>query len=113
MKSTRKAIGIDIGGTKIAIGAVDDAGCIRHRHSLETKPEAGFDNAVARMSRAVEDLLAAAAWAPAELSGIGIGCTGPVNPFRGTIHNPYTLPGWDNCNIVSAMRERLSVPVRL
>lgn len=113
MKSTRKAIGIDIGGTKIAIGAVDGAGCIRHRLTLETKPEAGFDNAVARISRAIEDLLTATVWAQAELSGIGIGCTGPVNPLRGTIHNPYTLPGWDNCNIVAALRERLGMPVRL
>jgi glucokinase len=113
MKSTGKAIGIDIGGTKIAIGAVDGDARIRHRLTLETKPEAGFDNAVARISRAIEELLAAAAWVPAELSGIGIGCTGPVSPFRGTIHNPYTLPGWDNCNIVTSLSQRLGVPVRL
>ena len=109
----RKAIGIDIGGTKIAIGAVDGEGRIHERATFETKPDAGFPNAVERICRATDDLLAASGWNHVELSGIGIGCTGPVNPLRGTIHNPYTLPGWDNCNIVAALQERLGLPVRL
>jgi len=113
MNAKLKAIGIDIGGTKIALGAVDGTGCIRHRITMETKPEAGFENAVERMCRAVEGLLSHAAWTTGELSGVGIGCTGPVNPLRGTIHNPYTLPSWDDCNIVDTLQERLRVPVRL
>jgi len=113
MTTTHKAIGIDIGGTKVAIGAVEGDGCIRCQVSLETKPEAGFASALSRIGRAIDDLLAKAGWPPSQLSGIGIGCTGPVNPFRGTIHNPYTLPTWDNADIVTPLRERFGVPVRL
>jgi len=113
MTTTHKAIGIDIGGTKVAIGAVEGDGCIRCQVSLETKPEAGFASALSRIGRAIDDLLAKAGWPPSQLRGIGIGCTGPVNPCRGTIHNPYTLPTWDNADIVTPLRERFGVPVRL
>ncbi len=46
-------------------------------------------------------------------SGIGIGCAGPVDPLTGLINNPYTLPTWDNCNIVSTLRDKFEVPVFL
>ena len=48
-----------------------------------------------------------------ELCGIGIGCAGPVNPKCGTIHNPYTLPGWDGCDIVTPLSKAFGVPVYL
>jgi glucokinase len=47
------------------------------------------------------------------LDGIGIGCAGPVDPARGTIHNPHTLPTWDDCDLVSPLAELFDVPVRL
>jgi glucokinase len=47
------------------------------------------------------------------LDGIGIGCAGPVDPARGTIHNPHTLPTWDDCDLVSPLAEHFGVPVRL
>jgi glucokinase len=65
------------------------------------------------MLDAVRRVLSQAGWGQDALNGIGIGCAGPVNPTRGTIHNPYTLPGWDNADMVTPLREALRVPVRL
>jgi glucokinase len=113
MSRDHKAIGIDIGGTKVAIGAVAGDGLIQCRVSIETKPDAGFPSAMSRIGTAIESVLSQAGWSLSQLRGIGIGCTGPVNPYRGTIHNPYTLPTWDDCNIVTALQDRFSVPVRL
>jgi glucokinase len=47
------------------------------------------------------------------LEGIGIGCAGPVDPRRGLINNPYTLGGWDRCDILTPLRARFGVPVWL
>jgi len=111
MTVPQPAIGIDIGGTKINVAAVDVAGRIRARVSFETRSDRGFAVCLAEL---VEGIRRVAREANLEkFSGIGIGCTGPVNPLRGTIHNPFTLPGWDGADIVTPLRETFAVPVRL
>jgi glucokinase len=47
------------------------------------------------------------------LIGIGIGCTGPLDPIRGTIHNPFTLPTWENVPIVDWMQKAFNAPATL
>jgi len=113
MSQSRKAIGIDIGGTKMAVAAVDAGGAILARATLPTEAELGFARAVERLAAAVEQLLPRVGWAPSELAGVGLGCAGPVNPAAGLINNPYTLPGWNQCDIISPLRERFGVPVWL
>jgi glucokinase len=81
--------------------------------TFPTEPERGFPDAVARIANGIEQALAKAKLTTAALAGIGIGCTGPVNPVRGTIHNPYTLSGWDDCNLVAPLAERFQMPVRM
>lgn len=107
------AVGVDLGGTKIAVAVLDPAGTIRARRTLPTEAAAGFPRAVARLGDAIAETLAEAGDATAGLAGIGIGCAGPVDPARGLIHNPFTLTGWDHCDIVSPLRERFGVPVSL
>jgi glucokinase len=107
------SIGVDIGGTKIALGAVGPEGTVRARTALATEAGLGFDRAVSRISEAVASLVAQAGWSAGGFAGIGIGCAGPVDPLRGLINNPFTLEGWQGCDIVSPLRERFRVPVFL
>jgi len=107
------AIGIDIGGTTTAVAAVDVAGRIHARAEFETRSDRGFAPGLVQLVEAVRRVLSEANWGEATLSGIGIGCAGPVNSVRGTIHNPYTLPGWDGADIVSPLGQAFKVPVRL
>jgi glucokinase len=115
MSSTEKAIvlGIDIGGTKIAIAAVTQEGQILSRDTMPTEAHRGFDDGRGRIVALADAVLAQARCAGGALTAIGIGCSGPVEPFKGTIHNPYTLPTWDGVNIVAPLRERFGVPVAL
>ncbi len=109
----RLALGIDIGGTKMALGLVDRAGRIVQSEVIATEAAAGFDRAVDRIVEATGVLTSRAGTDREELAGVGIGCTGPVDPRRGTIDNPYTLSGWNNCDIVTPLRRALGVEVRL
>lgn len=111
--SDARAIGIDIGGTKIAIAAVDGAAQIVARESIATEAERGFGRAVERMSRVIDRLLSQAGWPRESLAGIGVGCAGPVYPATGIIDNPHTLATWSNCDIVSALRGVFNCPVFL
>lgn len=108
-----KSIGVDIGGTKIAVGAVDREGNVVTRIELATDAGVGFGIAVERVCRAIDDVLAQAGWRGEELGGIGIGCAGPVDPRLGLINNPHTLSGWNACDILSPLRERFAVPAHL
>lgn len=105
--------GVDIGGTKIAVGVVDAEGRIVAQRSFPTEAALGFEQAVARIVAAVDECLAEAGASRATLQGIGVGCAGPVHPQRGTIDNPYTLPTWDGVDIVTPLRTTFARPVVL
>lgn len=107
------AIGIDIGGTKIAVAAVSSQGEVLANVRFATEPQLGFTTALNKMIAGINSVISDAGLKDEVLDGIGIGCAGPVDPLRGTIHNPHTLPTWDDCDLVSPLAERFSVPVRM
>jgi glucokinase len=113
VNETTKAVGIDIGGTKTVVAAVDGSGSVHGRNTFETRSERGFAAGLSELIESIHLVLKAAGWPAGVLAGIGIGCAGPVNPLRGTLHNPYTLPGWDGADIVTPLRKAFGVPAHL
>lgn len=101
---------IDIGGTKIAVGVVDNDGRVVGRRECRTDPERGYHDGIARM---IAMLRETAARAKVELRGIGIGCTGPVDPFAGVLGSVDLLPGWQGGAIVAGLTEAFGVPVAM
>jgi glucokinase len=73
---------------------------------MPTEPEAGFETAIQRINQRLLECLKESG---ASLYGIGIGCTGPVNPFTGEIGIVSFLPGWEGRNLVQALSERFGV----
>lgn len=100
--------GVDIGGTKIAAAAVTPGGEITARTEIEARAAEGAPRVVARLVRALHTIEQ-----NDKLLGIGIGCTGPVDPRTGHIMNPYTLPSWEDVDIVSPLAEAFQTPVVL
>lgn len=90
--------GVDIGGTKIAVAAVSLQGAILARAEIETRAAEGAPRVIGRLSDALHSIEQ-----DDELFGIGIGCTGPVDPRTGHVMNPYTLPTWEDVDIVSPL----------
>jgi glucokinase len=75
------AIGIDVGGTKIAGGWVSfPDGTIRERHMLPTATERGGRQVLDDVVRLVNDLTTAARAAHAEIQAIGLGLCELVSP---------------------------------
>lgn len=113
MSSSRLFVGIDIGGTKVAAAAISPAGAILGRAQAATAGLATRGAFVAGLAALAHEALAAAGCGGDRPLGVGIGCTGPVDPTRGTVHNPYTLPLPDGSDLVSPLRAALQAPVVL
>lgn len=106
---TRYALAVDLGGTKIEAGLVDEQGGVlaasRHRAPTgrEIMPE-GLRRAVSMVvSSALEHLPQGSS-----LAGAGIGSAGPVDFGRGTIH-PVNMPGVHGFELVEAVRDAVIV----
>jgi len=88
---------VDIGGTKIAVGMVDDEGKVRAQRQCPTAPERGYVHALGNI---VEMLQATAAGANTQITGIGIGSTGPLFALTGEFGDVNFFPNWKGENPV-------------
>ncbi|HXK02145.1 MAG TPA: ROK family protein [Verrucomicrobiae bacterium] len=108
MSSSALIGAVDIGGTKIAVGAVSEDGAVVGRSECPTTPAAGF---TAAMQRTAEMLRQASRQAGAAFCGIGVACPGPLDPLAGVVGDVGTLPGWRGGNIIAALSAEFGVPV--
>lgn len=101
---------IDIGGTKIAAAAVDRGGRVLAVETCPTEPARGFEDALTRM---VGMLRCCASEAGQSLEGIGIGCTGPVDPIQGRVGDVPFLPGWLGAELAGRLAAAFGVTAAL
>jgi glucokinase len=99
---------VDIGGTKIAAGAVTEGGTVLGRLECPTAPAEGFS---AAMRRTAEMLRTVSRQVGAGYAGIGVACPGPLDPLAGIVGDVGTLPGWQGGNIVAELSGEFGVPV--
>jgi glucokinase len=98
---------VDIGGTKIAVGAVRADGTIAHRSECPTEPHRGFSNTMDK----VRYMLRNAVGISGNFDGIGIACPGPLDPYTGVVGNVGTLPGWEGGDLVAELATEFGVTV--
>ncbi len=98
------AIGIDLGGTKIACGLVDRAGHEHASYRLPTLPEEGTDAVIGRIVQGIEYLLSQT---DQPVAGIGIGSPGQINPHTGVVYLATNL-SWHNIPLAQGVQQKLS-----
>jgi len=104
-------IGVDLGGTVVRAGAVDQDANLLAVSQAPIEAHLGAQAGLARIITVIEKVLGERA--DRHLLGIGFGATGPVDRQLGAIQNPFTLPGWENVPVVAPLREHFGVPVSL
>ena len=97
-------IGVDVGGTSIKFGLVDDTGRTVRTAKITTHQERGADDAVSRIAAAVDKLLAEAGATMDNVTRIGLGTPGTMDVPAGMLLDPPNLPAWNDFPI----RDRLS-----
>jgi glucokinase len=102
--------GIDIGGTKIALGLGGLDAQLLSLSRLPTQTEPGPHRI---MQAALDRLEQMALEIEAQIVAIGVCCGGPLDRQKGLILSPPNLPRWDEFPIMKVVNERFAVPALL
>lgn len=103
----KRAIGIDIGGTKIAAGIISDTGELHERAEVNSAPsdsEKMFD----RVVEAVEQVLRKSSISITDIEGIGVGVPGKVDREKGIAVYQNNLP-WRQFPISVRLQEQFGI----
>ena len=98
-------VGIDIGGTSIKFGLVDDLGRAVGKSSVPTHEERGPDEAMGRTVEEMKALLARMGLTGDDVGAIGIGSPGPQDCPSGMIIAPDNLPHWKDFAVVDFVKK--------
>ena len=107
----RYFVGIDIGGTNIAIGVADEEGKLVRKLSVPTRADRGQDALVEDMIASVKAVVELAGLKLSDVSSVGIGVPGAVTP-DGVVISAVNL-GWKNTPLAKIMGDALGLPVYL
>ncbi len=104
-------VGLDVGGTNIKIGVVDNAGQTLAYHSIRTEQDRGAEDACERMADVVRCMLAENKIDRKDVVRAGIATPGPMDIAQGMILRPGNLPGWWDFPIRDRVSHHLGLPV--
>lgn len=103
----RYAIGVDLGGTKIELGIVDEKGCIHQHRRLETLVHQGPAAVEEQILESVRSLQQETG---VPLSGIGIGVAGQIQPRTGLVIFAPNLK-WHYFPLQANIEKAIKIPV--
>ncbi|WP_417747788.1 ROK family protein [Rosistilla oblonga] len=103
--------GIDIGGTNIKIGLVDDAGKTLHFDHIPTQESEGPQSAVDRTAAFLAKIEQELGLSHEDVPVIGLGSPGSMDIPRGYLLDPPNLPHWWNFPIRDAFAKATGRPV--
>jgi glucokinase len=104
---------IDIGGTKIAGGLVNQKGhLVGETLTVPTRAGEGIRTSFGQVLRVIERLIRRAGGKD-EFRGIGLCAPGPVNPWTGLVRNPPNLPGWINLPLAKRIEDHFGLPTKV
>jgi glucokinase len=104
-------VGIDVGGTNIKLGLVDNEGEALSYHSMRTEQDKGAEDACSRMREAVQELIKKAGVSKSDVARAGLATPGPMDISKGMILRPGNLPGWWDFPIRERVSHHIGLPV--
>jgi glucokinase len=104
-------VGIDVGGTNIKFGLVDDAGQTVAFSTCSTDVEKGPDQAVERMADAIRQLITQAGAKRDRVPRVGLATPGTMDIPAGMLLTPHNLPSWEYYPIRDKLAAACGIPV--
>lgn len=103
-------LGVDIGGTKVAVGLVDRSGKIL---SQGRKPMVANGTPEAALQAVTDAINSISTAVGGGVQSIGICAPGPLDPKSGVVLNPPNLPCWRNFPLADKIRSIYNLPVKV
>ncbi len=105
-------IGIDLGGTNIAVGLVDENGKILHSDSVPTLKERHWSEIVKDMAALAEKVVLENGHTLGEVKAVGIGCPGSIDKENGVVVYSNNIV-MHNVPVAAEFRKYMDLPVFL
>jgi glucokinase len=112
MPNKQHLLGIDIGGTKLAVVVADDRGRLLHKIRQPTHAHQGPQAVMQKMLSLVRRILNEASLSAADIVCMGVSCPGPVNTETGVIYSPPNLPGWGEISLKVILEQEFGIPAK-
>lgn len=110
MENENLYIGVDIGGTSIKLGIVNDEGEIKHKWGIPTNKENNGDSIVDDVWNSIEQQFTCLRWNVEELRGIGVGAPGFIDSKSGIVDEAVNI-GWNHFDLAYRMKSASGLPV--
>ncbi len=106
-------VGLDLGGTNIKVGVVDDLGRTLQDsyYTIKTEVKKGPEDASRRMGEAIHESIRRAGLSPGQVAGVGLGSPGTMDIPGGKLVKPANLPGWDYFPLRDRVSHHCGMPV--
>lgn len=108
--AARYRVGVDLGGTKLAVGVVDPEGKVVGEKVSYDHKGLGEEEVLDRVERNLDEALAAMGASRAEVKGLGILFPGHIRWPEGVTLTTSNLPGFKNYPLRARTEERLRLP---
>ncbi|MFA5863422.1 MAG: ROK family protein [Phycisphaerae bacterium] len=109
----RYYLGIDLGGTNIKTGVVDENSKVHSKVSIPTGVVGGPDEVIPRIFEAGRQAIVQAGLTIGDICAIGIGAPGPLHHKKGIIIALPNLSGWENFPIREKISSHFHIPATL
>ena len=109
--SNMNFVGVDLGGTNIKVGVLNDMGEKLAYLSTPTLVEKGPEDATKRMADTIHAAINAAGLKPEEVAQVGLSSPGTMDLPSGMLIRPSNLPGWNFFPIRDKLAEYSGLPV--
>lgn len=110
MHSSQLYVGLDVGGTSMKAGVVDDAGRPLSAVSLPTEAHRGQEFGLERMCETIRAAVAAAGLRLDQIAAIGVATPGTMDIPAGLMLDPPNLKPWHNVPVRRHVQDAFRLP---
>jgi glucokinase len=103
----RACVGVDLGGSKVHVGAVDREGHVLAQRLAPTEVERGVEVVIASIAELAEECLVESG---AEGLAVGIGVAGQIDTTAGVVRSSPNLPSWVDVDLAPSVAALLGIP---
>jgi glucokinase len=110
MSASLLYLGLDVGGTSMKGGVVDDGGRPLSAVSGPTEPERGQEAGLERMCETIRQAIAAAELRTDQIAAIGVATPGTMDIPAGIVLDPPNLRPWKNVPVRDYIQRAFGLP---